>query len=56
MKSREDKGEELGTLAQDLFYKREELNGRLTEVLRDEASMWKTRAKQHWLREDDGNT
>lgn len=35
--------------------KREELKEKLSRVLKDEESLWRTRAKQHWLREGDGN-
>ncbi|OAY74561.1 hypothetical protein ACMD2_18612 [Ananas comosus] len=36
--------------------KREELKTKLAEVLKDEEALWKSRAKQHWLREGDSNT
>ncbi|OAY68181.1 LRR receptor-like serine/threonine-protein kinase EFR [Ananas comosus] len=39
-----------------VFSQREELKAKLRTVINDEAAVWKTRAKQHWLREGDGNT
>ncbi|XP_020112154.1 uncharacterized protein LOC109726772 [Ananas comosus] len=36
--------------------KREALKDKLRGVFNDETSVWRTRAKQHWLREGDGNT
>ncbi len=32
------------------------LKSQLTTLIRDEEILWKTRAKQHWLKEGDGNT
>lgn len=42
-----DKAEELGDLTLDLQSKRAELKKKLSGVLNDEASVWRTRAKQH---------
>ncbi len=51
-----DKLEEQHELAPDLFEKRERLRAELGRVLDDEELLWKTRAKQNWLREGDRNT
>lgn len=48
--------EEQGDLSQDLRSKRLDLKEKLRKVLNDEASLWRSRAKQHWLREGEGNT
>lgn len=52
---------EQGDLSQDLRSRRLELKDKLRKVLNDEAlndeaSLWRSWAKQHWLREGDGNT
>lgn len=49
-----DRDEETDDLnSEDL--RREELRTKLNTVLKDEESLWRTRAKQHWLREGDDN-
>lgn len=48
--------EEQLELTQDLYLKMEELKEKLRRVLNDETALWRTRAKQHWLQEGDGNT
>ncbi len=35
---------------------RANLKAQLTDIIRDEETLWKIRAKQHWLKEGDGNT
>lgn len=51
-----DIAKEHGDLPHDLDLRRGELKDNLRKVLSDEAALWRTRAKQHWLREGDGNT
>lgn len=51
-----DREEEQGDLNPEFFSKREDLKSKLSTVLKDEESLRRTRAKQHWLREGDGNT
>lgn len=51
-----DKAEEYSEISLELIQKRDDLKTKLRMVLNDEASMYRTRAKQHWLREGDGNT
>nr|CAD1833670.1 unnamed protein product [Ananas comosus var. bracteatus] len=48
-----DIAEELGDIAHDLELRRGELKDNLRKVLSDEAALWRTQAKQHWLREGD---
>ncbi|XP_020104715.1 uncharacterized protein LOC109721473 [Ananas comosus] len=51
-----DKVEEQRDLTQDVLKKIDVLKGKLSRVLKDEEVLWRTRAKQHCLREGDGNT
>lgn len=51
-----DRDEEMDDLNSEDPKRREELRSKLNIVLKDEESLWRTRAKQHWLREGDDNT
>ncbi len=51
-----DRLEERQALTSEKFEYRQVLKDRLTKVLTDEEILWKTRAKQRWLKEGDGNT
>ncbi len=48
--------EELAPLSPQQAESRIRLKGRLKEIAVDEELLWQCRAKQHWLREGDGNT
>ncbi len=51
-----DQIEELAPLSAPQNEARGQLKKRLKEIVADEEVLWKCRAKQHWLREGDGNT
>ncbi len=51
-----DKLEEWVLLTTNQFDSRQGLRDRLTRVLNDEEVLWRTRAKQNWLKEGDRNT
>lgn len=51
-----DVAEEQRPLTEERGKRREELRAKLWGVLKDEDSMWRTRAKRHWLRDGDNNT
>ncbi|OAY82668.1 LINE-1 retrotransposable element ORF2 protein, partial [Ananas comosus] len=51
-----DQFEERNILTQDLRDKRVDLLSQLQIILKEEEILWKTRAKQHWLKEGDNNT
>ncbi len=48
--------EETSDLTPPLFEKRKLLRNQLSVVLADEEILWKSRSRQQWLREGDGNT
>lgn len=48
--------EEESSLAADLLERRAALKARLSLILKNEEGLWKLQAKQHWLKERDGNT
>lgn len=50
-----NKSEEQLELSQEIYSKREELKEKLQRVVNDETAMWRIRAKQYWLQEEDGN-
>lgn len=48
--------EEQQTLTDQQAARRKQLKLQVTKVIMEEEILWKTRAKQHWLKEGDGNT
>ncbi|OAY84432.1 Transposon TX1 uncharacterized 149 kDa protein [Ananas comosus] len=48
--------EEIDTLSPEVRDKRVNLKAQLQLILKEEEILWKSRAKQHWLKEGDGNT
>ncbi|OAY81845.1 hypothetical protein ACMD2_16849 [Ananas comosus] len=48
--------EERSILSQEIRDKRIDLKSQLQLILKEEEILWKTRAKQHWLKEGDRNT